>query len=378
MSRSESESEFDRMMLANQQNLLASGGATSPYRPIEAEVGEYYARIVLGQRDVVNAKVKDAQGNDTGKTVRAPRVQLKFVITCSADPKCPPEHREMYSGVQGFFSYTLTPGDQEAWNRLAADLETIGIRTKNIRPSEQYIRVPGVELTMEQALTIITNHKPWCLMAVSAGKTGGKFVNYRDAASQQDVERMMGHAINEAIFVPQPEAAPTYLTPEVGQAPPAIPGQPGGYPGGLPANAGPAIPVGPGAFVAPPVMPTIVPPGMPVPVAVAPPAMPAPVAGPPVYPQAGAKFAGDPANLEWQTHDNLWFDKHSKHYYDREGNYVNPTPALPQPPPAPAVPAASAMPMMPGVPQSTVPQPSIPVPPWIAPGAGQYPPPPVQ
>lgn len=381
MARSESESEFDRMMVQNQQMLLASGGQTSPYRPISAEVGPYYGRIISGQRDVVNQKVKTPTGEDTGQTQKAQRVQLRFVIVCSSDPKCPPEHREQFSGAGGFFQYTLTPNDQEAWNRLSGDLETIGIRTRNLVPSEQHIRQPGVQLTMEQALQIITNARPFCQLEVTPGKTGGKFTNFRDSASQADVERMMGHAVNEAVFqqAAQP-AEPQYLDPsQVGQPQPGqpmipqygtapgpqmIPGQPVNSPlTGLPIPGQPM----PGQ-----------PMGMPMPGQMAP-APVLPVAGPPVYPAAGAPFAGDQANLEWQAADNMWFDKFSKHYYSREGQYIPVAPQVPQPPVTPMTPAIPVMPMPTGMPQpmgGPVASPQLPVgnpmiPPWQQP-PGQY------
>lgn len=315
MARSESESEFDLFVQQNQQNLMAARGATSPFRPTNLELGEYYAVIDKATRSMMNAKTYTPDGKETGQTHKAGRVQLKLIVICSADPRLPIEHRRQFAGSQEYINHTLDTQDQ--WDRCCSDLEAIGVRTTNFVSSESLIQNPQIQLTMAQGLDLITRSKPLCKIAVTESK-GNKYVNYRSSVTKEDVERLLGTSldVNQFLVASQEPVAPS------------IPSQ--SYPGA-------------------PVYPEPVPVSSPLTGA---PIYPSPVAAVPVYPAVGAPFAGQSQNLEYQP-DGTWFDKASKHFYDQQGNYVPITPTLPAPPSTPIQPAPWTAPsqMQSGIPQ---------------------------
>lgn len=347
MARTESENQFDQMMVANQQNLLQARGATSPFRPIDCPDGTYYACLTKVSREIVSEKVYGPDGKDTGSTQKVPRVQFKLIIVADANPQCPPGQKEQYSGVQGYINYNLTPGNQDRWDRLMADLENLGVPTRNFVPTEQHIQNPQVQLTMAQGLEMLNRGVPdptsptgyrklYCTIAV-ATTTKGKYTNYRDVVPKEAIEQLLGHKLDEAQIVMIGEDKPQQQM----------------QPQGMPMN--PMNYQQPGAVQSPLTGQQIYPPtqqtgSMPQPQQQIPmpqPMMPQqPIA--PVYPQAGAAFAGDQANLVWQSADNLFFDNYSKHYYDQFGNYAPVTPKLPEPPAPPMNPGIQ--PGMPSVP----------------------------
>lgn len=362
MPRTESENQFDQMMAQNQQNLLQARGATSPFRPIDCPDSTYYACLTKVSREIVTEKVY-VDGKETGATQKVPRVQFKLIIVADANPQCPPGQKEQYQGVQGYINYNLTPGNQDRWDRLMADLENLGVPTRNFVPTEQHIQNPQVQLTMAQGLEMLNRGVPdptsptgyrklYCTISV-ATTPKGKFTNYRDVVPKEAIEQWIGHKLDEAAIVMIGEdKQQTPQIPMGQQMNPMNYQQPGAvqspltgqqvYPPAVNQPVGAAYAPQQGMPMPQPQMGGMQPPNMPMAPAAAPAA---PQPGPPVYPQAGADFAGDQANLVWQPADNLFFDNFSKHYYDQFGKYAPVTPKLPEPPAPPAPPMMPQMPM---------------------------------
>lgn len=358
MARSESESEFDRFVQSQAQNAMQARGAVSKFRPVDLPPGTYYGRIMDATRSMTTMKEKNAEGKETGNLIKCGQVDLKVVFICDADAKTPVGQREYCLGQQGFVSYRLVPGNQDSWDRCYADLDTIGVPTRNFVPTPQQVQQQG-QLTLDMGLEMITRGKPFCKLTIRQSTDGQyKNLNYGDAMRREDIEKYLGHPLDEAAFnvteAPRQELPMTPQNQQYQVAPGVTMNQgPGGVVSYQPTQQPPFVG---GQVVNPPMMPQVT----------------------PTYPQPGARFAGNQSDLEFQP-DGTWFDKASKNFYSQTGEYVNITPTLPQPPMAPP-----ALPMPPAISQNVPPvmpqmqpqmqQPGgIPIPPQMPSG---YPPPP--
>jgi hypothetical protein len=320
MASATSSSDIARFMQANQQTLIQSRGAVNKFRPTEAALGQYYSKIIDGNVEIVDGKIYDSQNKDTGQTQKQCQVQFKIVHICAADVEVPAEHKEVYSGLQAYLTYNLVPGKQESWDRLSADLEVMGVPTRNMVPTPEQVTMQG-QFTLEQAVKAIAAKGSFCLTAVTAGRSAGsKYTNYRDAVRQEDIERWMGHPINPAIFnqVPEPQQQMQMGNQIPQQQMGQMPQQQMG------------MPMAPQSMPAPMQMPGVNPYQQQMPQGV-PQQMIPQQPSEPVYPQSGANFAGNPALLQAQP-DGTYFDPHSKNFYNQYGQFVPVTPPLPLPP----------------------------------------------
>lgn len=368
MARNESESEFDRFVAQNAMKLQASRGATSKYRPTELDKGRYYVMLNKAERAAITIKVwqyneATKKREDTGQTKKGGEVTIQAIVLCALDDKMPIPEREAWAGIQAYIRYTIDPDLQDSWDRLASDLETIGVPTRKFVPDTTQITNPQMQITMAQGLDMITRSKPFGIIEVTPASTGtAKYVNYRDAVSKEDIERYLGHAIDVAQFINAANTVSTQPTQYLdGTA--MSPGQqqmPSGVPvpqSGMPALPGMGMPSIPSQVPDPNVPPWMVQgtgvipqntgmgyigsgPGQMPPIPVhttgqlqASSAQVAPQQ-PPVYPAIGAPFfpGGNPATLQPQP-DGTFYDTASKNWYTQQGAYVPITPPLPQPPP---------------------------------------------
>ena len=196
MARSKSEAEFDSLMVQNKDTFLKNRGATSPFVTIDAPPGNYYARIIKAPRDVIEVERKTSDGKGTGIKDKVPRARFQVTLVCANDPQCPAEELEAYAGRSGFIDYRLPKNDNEAMARYYGDLAQIGIDTHNLVLAEADIVHPDRQFTLAQVCELIEEEKPFCRLAITEGKLGGKYLNYRGPVEQADLEGILGHALD--------------------------------------------------------------------------------------------------------------------------------------------------------------------------------------
>lgn len=306
MARTESESEFDKLVAANETNLMTSRGAASQFRPIEASEGSYHAVIVRMFRTTQDQTIYDDKGKATNQKQKVGLVKALIVIVADAGKNCPREHLEQFAGVQGYLQWRLTPGKQDDWDRLSADLASMGVPTRMMVPSEHHIQQPGQQFTLGQALELINRPYPkgqfGILVQVSISGNN-KYTNYRDVIRREDIEQLIGHQINPAYFNVQAEAEKPVQQMDMSGA--------GQYGAGAPQ------------------------PGMGV---VAPAPISSVVSHGPVQPHNFAQLGRPNTELVWDAENKLWFHPPTTNFYDQNGNFasVRNMPVAQAPAPLPA------------------------------------------
>lgn len=205
MPRSQSEAEFDQLLLQDQQTLMASRGAKSQFAPLEVPDGTYFGQLIGTARSVVSMETKFPEGHPeagkkTGYKEKVKKIEIKCIFLADKNPRCEANELEMWAGQPGSITFLLAQGDKAASDRMCATLGEMGIPTDQFVPTEADIQDPNTQLTLQQGLAMIDYEKPYCVLAVSTSGQA-RYVNFRGKAEKEEIERLVGHPINTSFYV---------------------------------------------------------------------------------------------------------------------------------------------------------------------------------
>lgn len=216
MARTQSQAEFDALMVKNKKTFNANLGKKNPYAQLDVDVGPYLGRIIGADRELANQKVYDATGRATGQTEKIPRVKFQAMLMASNDPKCTPtpEARGACYGACAFINYNLPPNDDEAMTRLIGTLEDMGVNTNLMILSEADRTSPDQSL-LSEVLDLINAEKPFAAFEVTKGSQNdsSRFVNFRGRCTQAAVEGLLERSLDDIVDETSNEYAPVEEAP---------------------------------------------------------------------------------------------------------------------------------------------------------------------